>query len=131
MLAKQELERIAKRAERMVRIRERRKNINMTEIEQNKDEFNELFKEVQWMKKAAQKEMNQGPGDEDILVDEYLSDEEQEDREDAEEEDTTRRIFFCSRTHSQLSQFVREVKKSPFGRSVSLVSVHNTSCHDD
>ena len=55
-------------------------------------------------------------------MEEYVSDEEQEDKLE-EEEDTSRRIFFCSRTHSQLSQFVREVKKSPFGESVSLVSL--------
>lgn len=32
-------------------------------------------------------------------------------------------IYYCSRTHSQLSQFVREVQKSPFGKDTRLVSL--------
>jgi len=128
--AKQELERIVKREERMERIKSRRNNLRQVEVDQNKDEFKELFKEVQWMKKNAQRELSQGLEDEDILVEEYFSDEENggDDIDDEEEEeDTTRRIFFCSRTHSQLSQFVREVKKSPFGNSISLVSLASRS----
>ena len=128
--AKQELERIAKREQRMERIKSRRNNLKQVEMEQNKDEFNELFKEVQWMKKAVERELSQGVGDEDILVEEYFSDDEKvtdDLEEEAEDEDTARRIFFCSRTHSQLSQFVREVKKSPFGNSVSLVSLASRS----
>ncbi|XP_012276838.1 ATP-dependent DNA helicase DDX11 isoform X2 [Orussus abietinus] len=31
------------------------------------------------------------------------------------------KIFFCSRTHSQLSQFVGELRKSPYAEKVSLV----------
>jgi len=127
--AKQELERIAKRELRMERIRSRRNTLKQAEMEQNKDEFNELFKEVQWMKKEAERELSQGLEDQDILVEEYFSDDEKENDLDLEEEeeDTARRIFFCSRTHSQLSQFVREVKKSPFGNSISLVSLASRS----
>uniref|UniRef100_A0A2K6REC1 DEAD/H-box helicase 11 n=1 Tax=Rhinopithecus roxellana TaxID=61622 RepID=A0A2K6REC1_RHIRO len=36
---------------------------------------------------------------------------------------TVPQIYYCSRTHSQLAQFVHEVKKSPFGRDVRLVSL--------
>ena len=114
----------------MERIKSRRNNLRQVEVDQNKDEFKELFKEVQWMKKNAQRELSQGLEDEDILVEEYFSDEENggDDMDDEEEEeDTTRRIIFCSRTHSQLSQFVREVKKSPFGNSISLVSLASRS----
>ena len=32
-------------------------------------------------------------------------------------------ILYCSRTHSQLAQFVDEVKKSPFGEQVRVVSL--------
>lgn len=32
-------------------------------------------------------------------------------------------IFYCSRTHSQLTQFVREVQKSPFSDSTRVVSL--------
>eukprot|EP00092_Neocalanus_flemingeri_P099279 GFUD01126656.1.p2 GENE.GFUD01126656.1~~GFUD01126656.1.p2 ORF type:complete len:436 (+),score=142.32 GFUD01126656.1:233-1540(+) len=121
--AKEELERIKVKDEKLAKIKAKRSQLKQTDIEQNKDEFNELFKEVKWMQKAVQRELSQGAGDEDILVEEYFSDEEVDDDYEADEEDTSRRIFFCSRTHSQLSQFVREVKKSPFGSDVSLVSL--------
>lgn len=32
-------------------------------------------------------------------------------------------IIFCSRTHSQLSQFVGELHRTPFGESLSLVAL--------
>ena len=43
-------------------------------------------------------------------------------------------IYYCSRTHSQLAQFVREVQKSPFNEStrvVSLGSRQNLCINDD
>ena len=122
--AKKELERINKREERLKDIKKRRNELKQAEIDKNKDEFDELFKEVKSIQKAVKRELAQGHGDEDILLEEYNSDEEAVEEEfDEEEEDTTRRIFFCSRTHSQLSQFVREVKKSPFGSDISVVSL--------
>ncbi|TRZ02600.1 hypothetical protein DNTS_016289 [Danionella cerebrum] len=45
-----------------------------------------------------------------------------EDDEDLEEEHVTK-IYYCSRTHSQLAQFVHEVQKSPYGTSVQLVNL--------
>lgn len=45
------------------------------------------------------------------------SEEEEEDDEDSK----NCKIYFCSRTHSQLSQFVGELKKSPYSNKVSLV----------
>ena len=32
-------------------------------------------------------------------------------------------IYYCSRTHTQLAQFVREVQKSPYGDSISVVTL--------
>ncbi len=32
-------------------------------------------------------------------------------------------IYYTSRTHSQLSQFVREIQKSPFAESARVVSL--------
>ena len=74
--AKEELIRIKSRDEKLAKIKARRGQLNQVDIEQTKDEFNELFKEVKWMQKAAQREISQGAGDEDILVEEYFSDEE-------------------------------------------------------
>ena len=125
--AKKALERIKLREEKLANIKKRRGEVQQAEIDRNKDEFEELFKEVRSIKKAVERELSQGPGDEDILLEEYFSDDEGGDdvgeEGEEEEEDSTRRIYFCSRTHSQLSQFVREVKKSPFSESVSLVSL--------
>ncbi|NWI51300.1 DDX11 helicase, partial [Calyptomena viridis] len=67
--------------------------------------------------------------EEELILAEYESDEEKRvvsglegDDDDLEEEHVTK-IYYCSRTHSQLSQFVREVQKSPFGKDTRLVSL--------
>ncbi|KAM6425490.1 ATP-dependent DNA helicase DDX11 [Rhynochetos jubatus] len=67
--------------------------------------------------------------EEELILAEYESDEEkkavsglEEDDDDLEEEHVTK-IYYCSRTHSQLAQFVREVQKSPFGKDTRLVSL--------
>ncbi|KAM8971856.1 ATP-dependent DNA helicase DDX11 [Pelodytes ibericus] len=69
-------------------------------------------------------------GEEEVLLADYESDEEtkkgaqleEEDDDDPEEEHVTK-IYYCSRTHSQLSQFVHEVQKSPFCKQIRLVSL--------
>ncbi|CAK9011933.1 ATP-dependent DNA helicase DDX11 (DEAD/H-box protein 11) [Durusdinium trenchii] len=59
----------------------------------------------------------------------YASDQEEDeaslDGSDVEdpEDNGIRKIFFCSRTHSQLSQFMNEVKRTPFGREVACVAL--------
>ncbi|NXP44839.1 DDX11 helicase, partial [Heliornis fulica] len=67
--------------------------------------------------------------EEELILAEYESDEEkqvvsglEEDDDDLEEEHVTK-IYYCSRTHSQLAQFVRELHKSPFGKDTRLVSL--------
>ncbi|XP_066286336.1 ATP-dependent DNA helicase DDX11-like isoform X2 [Branchiostoma lanceolatum] len=66
--------------------------------------------------------------DEELIVDDYKSDEEDGSKQtrsedDKEEEVHITKIYYCSRTHSQLAQFVREVQKSPFGKDVRVVSL--------
>ncbi|XP_044137341.1 ATP-dependent DNA helicase DDX11 [Bufo gargarizans] len=67
-------------------------------------------------------------GEEELVLAEYESDEETkkgvvlDDEDDFEEEHVTK-IYYCSRTHSQLSQFVHELQKSPFGQETRLVSL--------
>ncbi|XP_072622350.1 ATP-dependent DNA helicase DDX11 isoform X3 [Vulpes vulpes] len=68
-------------------------------------------------------------GEEELVLAEYESDEEKgapsgvdEDEDDPEEEHVTK-IYYCSRTHSQLAQFVHEVQRSPFGKDTRLVSL--------
>ncbi|RUS73450.1 hypothetical protein EGW08_018787, partial [Elysia chlorotica] len=64
--------------------------------------------------------------DEDLVVADYNSDDEEtmDKKEDEEnEEEHVTKIYYCSRTHSQLSQFVREIMKSPFCDDVRVVSL--------
>ena len=107
--AKEELEQIKKKEEKLEKIKSKRKLIGKINIEHNKDEFDELFKEMKWIQKAVQKEISQGAGDDDLLVDEYVSDDDEArgGNMEEEDEDSSRKIYFCSRTHSQLSQFVQ------------------------
>ncbi|XP_040380068.1 ATP-dependent DNA helicase DDX11 isoform X2 [Oryza brachyantha] len=97
-------------------------------------------------RKAAGPEKSEGFGegeDEEFLLEEYESDGEDgmrweagkrphrgggggssssESEEDGEEEEeVTPKVYFTSRTHSQLSQFVGELKKTEFGRRLRTV----------
>ncbi|XP_069759331.1 ATP-dependent DNA helicase DDX11 isoform X3 [Narcine bancroftii] len=67
--------------------------------------------------------------DEGFILADYESDDEKKskdsglsDEDDLEEEHVTK-IYYCSRTHSQLAQFIHEVKKSPFGKEIRLVAL--------
>ncbi|KAK6914888.1 ATP-dependent helicase, C-terminal [Dillenia turbinata] len=54
------------------------------------------------------------------------SDEDGEDKEESDEdveEEATLKVYFCSRTHSQLSQFVRELRKTAFASELKVVSL--------
>ncbi|KAK2848365.1 hypothetical protein Q7C36_010047 [Tachysurus vachellii] len=59
--------------------------------------------------------------DEDATPKNRLCDDDSDD-DDLEEEHVTK-IYYCSRTHSQLAQFVHEVQKSPYRDTVSLVNL--------
>ncbi|KAK9666160.1 hypothetical protein RND81_14G165300 [Saponaria officinalis] len=79
--------------------------------------------------------------DGEFLVEEYESDEDEsgvckrkggvvsmssssdEDDEDGGEEEAGLKIYFCSRTHSQLSQFVKELRKTVFGSELKVVTL--------
>lgn len=77
-------------------------------------------------------------GDEVFLLEEYDSESEggdskrknvggddmsseEEDEVDDEEEESRLKIYFCSRTHSQLSQFMKELRKTEFARELKVV----------
>ena len=98
-------------------------------------------------RKAAGSEKPEGTGEDDgeeeFLLDEYESDGEEGTRrqagkrahcgggsssesegdgdEEEEEEEVTPKVFFTSRTHSQLSQFVGELKKTTFSEKLRTV----------
>uniref|UniRef100_A0A3Q3M353 ATP-dependent DNA helicase DDX11 n=1 Tax=Mastacembelus armatus TaxID=205130 RepID=A0A3Q3M353_9TELE len=84
------------------------------------------------MKRKEQTEELGGEEDEELIIAEYDSDDEsksksmfhgaEDDDDDLVEEHVTK-IYYCSRTHSQLAQFVHEVQKSPFSKDISLVTL--------
>jgi chromosome transmission fidelity protein 1 len=57
----------------------------------------------------------------------YLGGDLREDPDKVEEEEQTilrvRKIFYCSRTHSQLSQFAEEVKRSFWGKDIRMITL--------
>uniref|UniRef100_A0A8C5SRR9 DEAD/H-box helicase 11 n=1 Tax=Laticauda laticaudata TaxID=8630 RepID=A0A8C5SRR9_LATLA len=56
--------------------------------------------------------------EEDLILTEYESDE-----EILISSQFLLQIYYCSRTHSQLAQFIHEVQKSPFSKEICLVSL--------
>ena len=48
---------------------------------------------------------------------------ETDDEEDEDAAPQKRQVFFCSRTHSQLSQFVSELRRTPFAETLSVAAI--------
>ncbi|KYN37720.1 ATP-dependent RNA helicase chl1 [Trachymyrmex septentrionalis] len=58
----------------------------------------------------------------DLILEDGLSNSESSEEEDTDEPlFKNTKIFFCSRTHSQLTQFVHELKRSPYSQEISVV----------
>ncbi|KAG7332962.1 hypothetical protein KOW79_003097 [Hemibagrus wyckioides] len=100
-------------------------------MKRKNSENSETEKLLQFSKQDTGSE--EGPNedeDDGLVVADYESDEEatsknrlcDDDDDDLEEEHVTK-IYYCSRTHSQLAQFVHEVQKSPYRSTVSLVNL--------
>lgn len=53
----------------------------------------------------------------------YISSSSEEDLDEEDEQEEPLKVFFCSRTHSQLSQFVGELKRTKFAGSLQSVSL--------
>lgn len=83
----------------------KKKNTNEVEVEKEENEKGKI-------------------DDVDLLLEEYAvkSDDSDEEKEEEEERKHTQ-FYLCSRTHSQLSQFIGEVKKSPYSEKISLVPI--------
>lgn len=145
---KQELEEKAKklkdeqeqRLKREAKLQQLRNNLRPNPNPKRKcntldDQFEELFKDAsEELKKKFEFELTTGESgdveeaDEDFVVAEYVSDDDsaedgtKADKDESDEEHVTK-IFYCSRTHSQLAQFVREVQKSPFRDQTRVVTL--------
>ncbi|OXU22266.1 hypothetical protein TSAR_001674 [Trichomalopsis sarcophagae] len=125
------LDALAKQEEKKIKYKERVKQYN-EQCKKNKqysyDNWRNRKKNDE--KIESQKGEIDGTKSRDNLIDEDLilkdidcRSDSSEDEETAEESSANCKIFFCSRTHSQLSQFVGELKKSPYFDKVSLVSL--------
>ncbi|RZB39133.1 putative ATP-dependent RNA helicase DDX11, partial [Asbolus verrucosus] len=115
------------------------RQINELKIEQNKiNEYDVRIEKLKKKKNDIKKKrlgkselitVNERSDEDDEIVLDGQSDNEEEDCDDEERNKyKPTKIFICSRTHSQLSQFVGEILKSPFARDirvVSLASRHN------
>lgn len=49
------------------------------------------------------------------------SSEDEEDEKECSDDEQGLKVFFCSRTHSQLSQFVKELRKTVFAQNIKVV----------
>ncbi|XP_038011546.1 ATP-dependent DNA helicase DDX11 isoform X4 [Motacilla alba alba] len=131
---KEEQIRRKKREDRLEKIRH---NVQLKYAAKRKRcEEDEAKRLLQLSKEALSEGAGEGALDqldqneEELILDEYESDDEkkgvsglEEDDDDDLEEEHVTKIYYCSRTHSQLSQFVHEVQKSPFGKDTRLVSL--------
>ncbi|KAI4902620.1 hypothetical protein NFI96_032937 [Prochilodus magdalenae] len=123
-----------KRKRREDRLEMIRHNAQLKYVMKRKNnEIDEVEKLLQLSKKELDSEEKTHEEEEEgLIVADYESDEEatpktricddEDDDDDLEEEHITK-IYYCSRTHSQLAQFVHEVQKSPYGSTVSLVTL--------
>uniref|UniRef100_A0A3Q1H8C3 Helicase ATP-binding domain-containing protein n=1 Tax=Anabas testudineus TaxID=64144 RepID=A0A3Q1H8C3_ANATE len=121
-LKEEELKR-KKREERLEMIRN---NVQLKYAMKRKNcEDDETFKLLQ-LSKEEKTEAPEHKEDEELIIAEYESDDELKGKNDEDDElveEHVTKIYYCSRTHSQLAQFVHEVQKSPFSKDISLVTL--------
>ncbi|KAK3108683.1 hypothetical protein FSP39_013288 [Pinctada imbricata] len=135
---KQEQEQIIKKEQKLIEMRKRANRYGKRKRSKLDEEFDDLMKgasiDIQQalkdeLKKLDDDESKNSENDDDLVLEEYNSDNEKPrgDNSDSENEDETEehitKIYYCSRTHSQLSQFVREIMKSPYGEETRVVSL--------
>uniref|UniRef100_A0A671VQS3 ATP-dependent DNA helicase DDX11 n=1 Tax=Sparus aurata TaxID=8175 RepID=A0A671VQS3_SPAAU len=122
-----------KRKKRDERLEMIRNNVQLKyAMKRKSSEDDEAFKLLQ-LSKEEQPETRGDQEDEELIVAEYESDDEsktrsrfcaaEEDTDDDLVEEHVTKIYYCSRTHSQLAQFVHEVQKSPFSKDISVVTL--------
>lgn len=61
--------------------------------------------------------------EDEFLIEDRTDDQTDNDSEDNESHSIATQIFYCSRTHSQLSQVVNEIKNTVYGKTVRVVSL--------
>ncbi|XP_051886100.1 ATP-dependent DNA helicase DDX11 [Pristis pectinata] len=123
-----------RRKKREERLEQMRNNVQLKYALKRKRDADDTERLIQMSKEVVTPEQVSNADaldkeDEGFILADYDSDDEKKskdsglsDEDDLEEEHVTK-IYYCSRTHSQLTQFIHEVKKSPFGKEIRLVSL--------
>ncbi|XP_077295198.1 ATP-dependent DNA helicase DDX11 [Arctopsyche grandis] len=128
------LDKFNSRTEKIEKLRQRK---NVKQLNKNSAKYNwSSQKDIEKFKKDTSKtdveDTNEDLGavdiieDSDLILDEVIPsefDEEDELIDEQDNQDSVTKIFFCSRTHSQLSQFVNEIKKTSYHSNISVISL--------
>ncbi|XP_068203426.1 ATP-dependent DNA helicase DDX11 isoform X1 [Palaemon carinicauda] len=131
---REDLKKLEKQEERVSDMKQRRHRVKKSNFQKIDDEFEKLFQDLHEVKENVQRELNSISGADSLsaeesmlLLEDYDSDQEdsfsKEKEQDDDDDDGCLKIYYCSRTHSQLSQFVREVQKTVFGEDARVVSL--------
>lgn len=105
------------------------RNDNIKKIKEHVKEKSKKWKALNTetnLSKENEENGNKKTGESDDLLEEFLdhsedSDTNLEEPEQEEEEQPITRIIYCSRTHSQLSQFISEIQKTKFSDDARIV----------
>ncbi|RXG59350.1 putative ATP-dependent DNA helicase DDX11 [Armadillidium vulgare] len=120
-IAKKDLEKIEKHEERISELK--------AKYHQKSKEIKTSYEEKGTNKNENSLEFNDTETlNDDFLLGDYNSDEETKeesdsDSDDSDDENERLKIFYCSRTHSQLAQFVREVQRTIFSETAQVTSL--------
>ncbi|XP_015593947.1 ATP-dependent DNA helicase DDX11 isoform X2 [Cephus cinctus] len=122
-ILQQKLNMIIKHNEKREKLKER--------VQNNKENKKRYYKPKPGKSKDSLKDIDQDSKegeakndtiDEDFLLDDFLEHSDSSEDEDTQEDIyKNSKIYFCSRTHSQLKQFVSELKKTPYSDKIALV----------
>ncbi|KAL7306364.1 hypothetical protein TKK_0001788 [Trichogramma kaykai] len=124
----QKFDALLKREEKIKNYKQKVKQYNEGKIENKKRDVNK------WKTKRENETENSRLDEKVENIDDFMDTDlilqeldkhsnDSEDDDDNESNEQECKIYFCSRTHSQLSQFIGELKKSPYNDKVSLVPI--------
>lgn len=118
-----ELNNIVQYEQKKNSLKERTKSINSKKKDSSTKFATSSAKDTSKIDKNSVDTNNEkGNIEEELLLEDVEHSESSED-EDKEEIYENIKIFFCSRTHSQLSQFIGELRKSPYSKNVSVITL--------
>lgn len=103
-------------------LKERTKGVNSKKKDSSTKFATSSAKDRSEIDKNSVDTNEKGSIEEELLLEDVEHSESSED-EDKEEIYENIKIFFCSRTHSQLSQFIGELRKSPYSKNVSVITL--------